>query len=160
MEDQKFDQALADEVNAALKYEREIRKYLKNPNLAQRKRLYDQIFRYREHILSRNEEKFVSRLEPDGFDAGGIHQVLTSSDIKYSPAITQKGRRISIKTETQAFVLMKNRDASVRKTAWNSLQNAFRRHESVISRLLHYNYLSCILDSRLRKFPNFINAQA
>lgn len=157
--DQAFDEALANDVNAIISHHKQISKYLQEPDLKAYSRFYTNILRYQSHVLKPKQEQLLAKLEPDGFDAGSIQQVLSSSDIKYACANTNKKRKIKIQTETQALALLKNPDRTVRKSAWHALQQAFKRYEHVFSRLLYYNYALNMVSIKQRHYRSYLQAQ-
>mgnify|MGYP002470902818 CR=1 FL=1 len=155
-----YGQKTSDYQNIILKNEKKIRSYLKDKSISEYQRAFDLIFKTKKHILSKKEEKLLTKVSRINSGFERIFDTLTDSDIKFDDAIDSKGKKIPLKTVADVSKYLKNKDRQLRKTTWINFNHAFNKFESSLTQTLYYNYLMLNTNSKLRNYKDYIDAAA
>ncbi|WEK83163.1 MAG: oligoendopeptidase F [Mycoplasma sp.] len=151
---------MADYHNVIIKNKNIIRKYLKAPDLKIYSRGFELIFRDEPHTLSPEVEKALDKASNAD---GGVYQAfvtLTDSDLKFKDALDSKKKAHPIKTATDAFIYLKNKDRTLRKNAWINFHEAYGQYENTLTQTLYYTYLKFNTDAKLYNFKDYVEASA
>lgn len=135
-----------------------IKTYLKDPDLKEYERRFNMYFRMQPHILSEIEEKLMSELSRADGGVEEVYSTIINSDIKYEPAIDKHGDKHEINTMSDAFVMMKSRDATLRMNTWINFNQAFYNFRNSLTQALFYNFLEFNTVTKIRKHKDYVNA--
>ena len=149
---------LADFDNAVIKNKKLIQSYLKDKDLSSHQRGYDLIFRLEQHILSPEIEKVLHKLSVADGGVGVAFTTLTDSDLKFRSAKDSKGKEHEIKTASDASLLLKNPDRTLRKNTWINFHSAYDQYRNTLSQTLYYTYLDFNASAKVCNFKDYIDS--
>lgn len=149
---------ISDYENRVLNNMDKIKEYIKDPELKEYERFFDMYFRMKPHILSEVEEKLMSELSRADGAIDEIYSTIINSDIKYEDATDNHGTAHPISTMSDAFVMMKSRDATLRMNTWINFNKAFYTFRNSLTQSLYYNFLEFNTHSKVRKHKDYVNA--
>ncbi|MCF0227240.1 MAG: oligoendopeptidase F family protein, partial [Malacoplasma sp.] len=135
-----------------------IQSYLKDKELTSHKRGYDLIFRSEKHILKPEIEKVLHKLSVADGGVGVAFTTLTDSDLKFKPAKDSKNKEHEIKTASDASLLLKNSDRTLRKNTWINFHSAYDQYENTLAQTLYYTYLDFNATAKVYNFKDYVDS--
>lgn len=147
-----------DFTNRVIKEKNNIRCYLENPKISDYSRAFELIFRNESHLLSEAEEKIVTQLSMPLSGYGEVFGVLSDNDLKFQDAYDSENNPHKIDNFITGYSLLRNKDRNLRKTALESLSNAFYNARNTFSKTLYYSYLSFNKVAQIKKFKDYVDA--
>ncbi len=135
-----------------------IEKYIsKNKKLEIYKKALENLFRFKEHILSEKEEKLLSDANEAFKTSSNAYDAIDNIDIKFDKVINDKGEKVDLTPYNYGgFLSSKNRD--VRKTAFESEYKYYREHINTISALYIGNVKTDSFLSKSRKYKTILES--
>lgn len=103
-----------------------------NENLRKYKFMFEEIFRYKEHILSEKEEKIVSKLSKILDSPDNIYNILTNSDMKFGYFKDKDGKNQELTESNYSKYLMSD-DRVIRKNAFDLMYKVYSNYKNTIS---------------------------
>ena len=111
----------------------------------------EQTFRYKDHILSENEEKVISSLSNVLDTPDLAYESLTDSDLKFGMIKDEDGNEVELtESNYSLFICSKNRE--VRKSAFELLYNTYSNFKNTLATTFNGN-VECLIS--LAKIKNF-----
>ena len=110
------------------------------------------LVRFRNHILSDNEEKILAMQAQVGSKAQESFGALTNVDFDFGYLIVD-GKRISLTQSTFSYFLQ-HPDRSVRKKAYHKFYNVFYKHQNVLAHLYDASVKQDIFKSKVRSYDD------
>lgn len=128
----------------------------KNSGLKEFERLLKDIYKEKEHILSKEGEKILSSLNSVMSSPEEIYSSLTDSDFKFDD-IEVNGKKTEL-TESNFSVYLKDKDREVRRQAFESLYKTYKEYKTTIASSLKNEVKKNVAVSKLRKFNSSLEA--
>ena len=109
--------------------------------------------RQKKHILSNKEEAIMAQMSELSGSTNDIFTMLNNADITFEPAEDSKGKLHEV-THGSYIKLMKNQDRVLRKSAYDSMYDSFKKQINTISTTYNYNTKSDVINARIRKYDS------
>jgi len=134
-----------------------VENYIKeNDNLKEYERMLKDIYRDKEHILSKEVETILSSYTKI-FDApDDIMGSLVDSDFKFGN-IHVDGKEIEL-TESNYSLFIRHQNRDVRKQAFTMLFEKFAEFKNTLATTLKYEVEKNVINAKVRKFKDSLNA--
>ena len=135
-----------------------IEKYIsKNKKLEIYRRALENLFRFKEHILSEKEEKILSDASEAFKTSTNAYDAIDNVDIKFDKIKNENNEEVELTPYNYGgFLSSKNRD--VRKSAFVSEYKFYREHINTISALYIGNVKTDAFISRTRKYNSILES--
>ena len=104
----------------------------KSDKLKSYKLYFDRLNRYREHYLSKEQEKIVNQLTRNYSSNSQIYDMLTDSEMKFGNIIDEDNNKIELTQSNFSKYIMSN-NRNVRKNAFNKIYKTFENYKNTIS---------------------------
>ena len=132
-----------------------IEEYLnENKKLEKYRKMFEDTFRYKSHVLSEKEEKLISDLSEVFRVPDNTYEAINNINIKFDNIKNEKGEKVPLTSSNfSSFLMSKNR--KVRKDAFNKKYKYYKEHINTISSLYIGKVKS---DSILAKVKNYDSA--
>lgn len=135
-----------------------IEKYIKeNKELEKFERTLKEIFRLKEHMLSKNEEYILSKLS-DTFNAPeDIYSKLTDVDLKFGNIIGDNGKEVEL-SESNWGSIIESRNRDVRKNAFKKFFDTYKSIINTTSEILSNEIKKKNAIASIRKYDSAMDA--
>ena len=134
-----------------------VEKYIEeNKELEQYRRLLKDIYKEKEHVLSKEVEGVLASLGSVMSSPEEIYSSLTDSDFKFDDIVVD-GKKTEL-TESNFSVYLKDKDREVRRQAFESLFKTYREYKNAIASSLKCEVEKNVAVSKLRKFNSSLEA--
>lgn len=136
--------------------ESKVRSYLEDSSISAYTKKFEAILRYKPYTLNERESQLYTLLTRQN---GGFHDVystFTNNDMEFAPALDSKNKKHIINNEADAFMLLKNKDRTLRKNAYISMYNAYFKNKETLTQLLYNNYLYLNQQAKAKNFEDYI----
>lgn len=124
--------------------------------LKEYKFLLEQIYRYKDHYLSKEIEFVLSSLSQSLSSPSSIFESLTDSDMKF-PIINVDSKEVEL-TESNYRLFLLHPDVNVRKNAFEALLTTYEHFKNTIANTYSSNALMLVKEAKLRNFNSSIEA--
>ena len=151
---------MSDYDNRVIENEEKINQYLKKPAISEYQREFDLIFRFKPHLLTKENELLMTQLSRTNGGFDDIYSTLTDNDLKFENAKNSQGQEVELTTQADVFKNLKSKDRELRKTSWLSFHHAFYNFRNTLTKALYYNYLMLNTKAKVRKFKDYIHSVA
>ena len=156
--------ALYDEYNSfanpemmTIDYEKVKEFYKELPKLKEYEFLLEEIYRYKNHILSKDLEEALSTLTNVLNSSSSIYESLTDSDMKFGFIKDEEGNDVEL-TESNYRLYLESQNRSVRKQAFEQLLTTYGSFKNTIASTFSNNVDMLIKISKLKNFNSSIEA--
>lgn len=112
----------------------------------------EKIFRYKDHILSKEEEQIISLASTAFGTPDNAFSALDNADAEFG-YITVNGKKTKL-THSNFIKLMTSKDRNIRKTVFKKYYNFFVKHNETISELYKGQIKEDTFMSKVRKFAS------
>lgn len=156
---QKFGELLAFKEPVLLKHSfSEIESfYNDNPKLKDYEIELKEIFRYKKHTLSENEEKIISGLGKTLESSEKTYEALTDTDLIHGNITDEDGNSVEL-TDSNYSKYIKSNDRRVRKEAFETLYKTYKNFQNTIASTLTGNIETNTSIARIRGYNSAIEA--
>ena len=141
-------------------------------------KIYAQYFkvllREKAHILSESEEKIIAQFSEITGATNDIFTMINDADMKFGMvrvgkeglnsganvkqrSISDEGEEVEL-THGNYIVLMESYDRRVRKSAYETLYDAYRRQRNTLATAYSYNTKTDMVSARVRRYPSSLEA--
>jgi oligoendopeptidase F len=127
------------------------------PDLRLYERVFHEIQRQKQHILSVNEEKLLAESGEISDAAGSIFGMLDNADIRFPLIKDENGEEIEL-TKGRYSRFLENQDRRVRQDAFNALYDTYAKFRNTLGATLNAAVKSDIYYARARKFESALQA--
>ena len=107
--------------------------------------------REKKHILSKKEESVLAQMGEITGATNDIFTMLNNADIKFRDAVDSKGKSHPVSHGSYGK-LMESKDRALRKSAYDSMYDAYKGLINTISTAYNYNTKTDVVTARLRSF--------
>jgi len=144
--------------NYVIKNKNKIEQYLKNKELKDYIRSFDFTFKKKDHIISENDSKLLSKLSLVNSANNSVFSTLHKDSARYNYIFrNKKGKKFVTENYGDLAKLLKNKDRKLRKNAYLALQNRYNRLTSTFCKTLYYNYLKLNTMAKIYNYKNYID---
>ena len=106
-----------------------IDKYLEEDDLKEFKRYIEKIYRYKEYILSDEEECLLSKLSKAHGNDIDTYRYLTDSDMSFGTIKDSEGNDVEL-TDTNYGIYIQSKDRNVREAAFKKLYEVYKQFKT------------------------------
>ncbi|MBO5375297.1 MAG: oligoendopeptidase F [Bacilli bacterium] len=114
-------------------------------------------FRYKKYMLSETEEKLIADLQKTFTDNETLFSNLTDSDIDFGTITDEDGNKVEL-TNTNYSKYVKSNDRRVRKEAFLTLYNVYKRFKTTLACCLEGEVKSNVTFDKIRGYENSLQA--
>lgn len=127
------------------------------PGLLEYKRMLEELFKFKDHTLSEQEEQILSSVRGAFNTPDEVYSLLTDADMKFPKTLDEDGNMIEL-TEKNYPVLLRSKDRKVRSGAFKNLLETFGKFKNTYAALLSNNVQNDNRIAHLRKYESSLQA--
>ena len=131
--------------------------YLEKPELKQYEFVFVNIFRKKIFTLTKSEEKILSSFEQTLSFPENIYDTFSNADLKFGSIKDEHGDLVEI-TDSNFSLYIKSKDRNVRKAAFDTLYNGYKKYENTISLMLSNDIKVNNTLAKLRKYNSALES--
>jgi len=131
--------------------------YKEQPKLKDYEFTLEEIYRYKKHILSEQEEAILSSFTNLINNPEETYSSLTDSDMKFGFIKDENGENVEL-TESNYKIYIESKNRDVRKQAFEKLLNTYGSLKNTISKTFSGNIEALTKLAKLKKYPNSLEA--
>ena len=110
-------------------------------------------FRLKAHVLSGSEEAILAQMSEVTGATGDIFTMLNNADLTFAPAVDAEGKEHPV-THGSYIRLMESHDRTLRKSAYESMYDSYKKLINTIATTYNYNTKTDVITARLRHFES------
>lgn len=135
-----------------------IKNFIKQePKLEQYAFLLEQIYRNKEHVLSKEEEKIISSFSNLLGSPEDVFDSLTDSDLKFGTIKNENGEDIEL-TESNYTKFIESDNREIRKNAFEKLLGTYSNYKNTIAKTFSSNVEVLTVLAKLRHYNSSLEA--
>ncbi len=127
------------------------------PDLLEYKRMLEELFKFKDHTLSEQEEQILSSVRGAFNTPDEVYSLLTDADMKFPKTLDEDGNMIEL-TEKNYPKLLRSKDRKVRSGAFKNLLETFGKFKNTYAALLSNNVQNDNRIAHLRKYESSLQA--
>ncbi len=117
----------------------------------------EDLWRRQAHTRSAEVEELLGLLAEPFAGAAATAQQLTNADFRFRPATTAEGREVPV-TQSTYGLLLTHPDRTLRRTAWESYQDAYLAHRHTLANTLATSIRQDVFLARARRHASSLEA--
>lgn len=138
--------------------EEKIKRFLaENEDLREYDFFFKELFRQKEHILSKREEQILAEIGEIAAAPQNIFGMLNNADIKFPVIRDESGEEIEV-TKGRYIRLMESPDRRVRRDAFKALYHSYENQINTIGATLSYSVKKDVFFAKIRKYRSSLEA--
>ena len=144
-------------VPSILKLDREtIDKYMEEvPKLKDYEVSINEIYRYKDHTLSDNEEKLLSSIGKIVGNSYDTYELFKDCDMTFDDIIDEDGKEVELNNSTYSLYI-ESKDRKVRKSAFKSLYKEYKKYANTFASLISTNMKELSTLAKIEKYNSAI----
>lgn len=146
-----------DSMLLSIEYERIKKMYQEYPKLKEYERYLKNSFRYKKYMLSEKEEKLLADLGKAFSDNETIFNNLTDSDMDFGTIKDEAGNTVEL-TNTNFTKYIRSKDRRVRKDAFTTLYNVYKRFRTTLAGCLEGKVKASATFEKIRGYESSLKA--
>ena len=127
--------------------------YKDNSKLLEYEKYLKDIYRYKPHTLSDEEEKLLSNLGKAFGNDIDTYSFLTDSDITFGTILDEEDKEIEL-TDTNYSIYIRSKNRRVRKDAFNRLYETYKQYKNSISSTLNGHIKQSVSLSHIKNYKS------
>ncbi len=131
--------------------------YEEEPGLKEFEIGLKEVFRYKPHTLSENEEQLISRFDKVFSRSSKTYEALTDTDMTYGQIKDENNNLVEL-TDSNYSKYIKSNDRIVRKEAFECLYKAYKQFQNTITSTYTGDIEATSSIAKIRKFNSSIEA--
>ncbi len=131
--------------------------YEEEPGLKEFEIGLKEVFRYKPHTLSENEEQLISRFDKVFSRSSKTYEALTDTDMTYGQIKDENNNLVEL-TDSNYSKYIKSNDRRVRKEAFECLYKAYKQFQNTITSTYTGDIEATSSIAKIRKFNSSIEA--
>ena len=131
--------------------------YQEEPKLLEHKFNLENIFRYKDHVLTDKEEKIISSFAQILGNSEEIYDVFTNSDMEFGFIKDENGEEIEL-TNASYSKLLKSNDRQTRKNAFKRLYEVYASYKNTIAKILSGDVKANVATSEVKHYASALEA--
>lgn len=137
--------------------EKVIRSWLEKAPLDFYKRSMEELLREKKHVLSSAEERLIGLYSDVLGGSSEIFSIMNNSDMEFDKIIDEKGKKVGL-THGNYYSFMINPDRKVRRRAFKSMFNAYKKFRNTYAATLGTTVKKHVISSQVRKYDSALQA--
>lgn len=125
----------------------------KNPDLEIYRFYLTDLFREKDHVLSKNEENIMAQMGEITGATNNIFTMLNNADLDFGTVTDGKGNETEL-THGNYILFMEDRDRNVRKQAFEKMYETYSSLINTIGSTYNFNTKTDVVTARIRKYPS------
>lgn len=117
----------------------------------------DDIYRFKKHTLSEDQEKILSNLSKCLSNPEETYEALTDSDFDYDYIIDEDGKEVKF-NESNYSIFIKSKDRNVRKKAFEMLHEKYASYKRTITSTYKGEVETNVVTAKIRNYDSAIKA--
>lgn len=117
----------------------------------------ENIYKFKNHTLDEEKEKMLSNLSKCLSNPEETYEALTDSDFEYDYITDEKGNKVKF-NESNYSLLIKSKDRSVRKRAFEMLHNKYKKYIRTITSTYKGEVETNVVLAKIRNYDSAISA--
>lgn len=117
----------------------------------------DDIYRFKKHTLSEDEEKILSNLSKCLSNPEETYEALTDSDFDYDYITDEDGKEVKF-NESNYSIFIKSKDRNVRKKAFEMLHEKYASYKRTITSTYKGEVETNVVTAKIRNYDSAIKA--
>lgn len=131
--------------------------YQEEPKLLEHKFNLENVFRYKKHVLTENEEKMISTFSQVLGNSEEIFDVFTNSDMTFGFILDEEGEEVEL-TNSSYSKLIKSKDRRVRCDTFKQLYEVYSSYKNTMAKIISGDVKSNVALSEIKKYPSALEA--
>lgn len=131
--------------------------YKDEPKLKDYKFNIDDIYRFKKHTLSEDQEKILSNLSKCLSNPEETYEALTDSDFDYDYITDEDGKEVKF-NESNYSIFIKSKDRNVRKKAFEMLHEKYASYKRTITSTYKGEVETNVVTAKIRNYDSAIKA--
>lgn len=115
------------------------------------------IYKYKNHTLSDNEEKLLAAFQKERMIASDVYETFTDSDLRFGTIIDEDGNEVRL-TDTNYSIYIKAENRSVRKSAFDTLYKTYKQYQNTFAGLYAGQIEVEKVCSKVKKYKSSLEA--
>lgn len=134
-----------------------LEEYLKDDRMKEYEKTIRDIMKEKKHILSEEIEGVLAKYSEIFSTAENAYDIFTNTEFEFEDIIDDNGNKLKMGTEIFSKYLM-NKSENVRKQAFESMYNAYKKHINTITELYLSRVKQRVISSKLRHYESSLDA--
>ena len=157
--DNDYDKVSSFMIPALLKYDySKIEEFYKvEPKLLEHRFNLENIYRFKDHVLTEHEEEMLSTLNPIFGTSEDIYDAFTNSDLSFGYIKDENNEDVEL-TESTFSKFLRSKDRRVRKDAFKKMYETYGSYKNTIAKILVGEIKSNVAVDEIRKYPSSLEA--
>lgn len=131
--------------------------YNVEPKLKEYEFLLEQIYRNKEHVLTKEEEAIISSFSNITSSPENTFEALSDSDIKFGTIMNEQGEEVEL-TESNYSRFIESDNREVRRNAFEKLLGTYSNYKNTIAKTFSGNVEVLTVLAKLRKYNSSLEA--
>lgn len=127
--------------------------YKEEPKLLEHKFNLENIYRFKEHVLTEKEEEMLSTLTQVLGTSEEIYDAFTNSDISFGYIKDENNEDVEL-TEATFSKFLRSKDRRVRRDAFKKMYETYGSYKNTIAKILVGDIKSNVAVSEIKKYPS------
>lgn len=123
------------------------------PELKVYERMFYELFRQQNHVLSKEIEGILTDVSDLSGDIANIYSMFNNADVKF-PSIKDKNEEELIVSHGRYTSLMENEDREIRKAAFSSMYSQYEQFKNTLAAAYGSNLKSSAFFAKVRKYDS------
>ncbi|MBO4991339.1 MAG: oligoendopeptidase F, partial [Firmicutes bacterium] len=119
--------------------------------------VFDELFREKEHVLSKAEENILAQMSEITSATNDIFSMINDADIKFGSIEDEDGATVEV-THGTYIGLMQSHNRRVRKEAFEHMYASYIAQKNTLAATYNYNTKTDVISARIRKYPSAMAA--
>ena len=131
--------------------------YKEEPKLLEHKFNLENIYRFKEHVLTEKEEEMLSTLTQVLGTSEEIYDAFTNSDLSFGYIKDENNEDVEL-TESTFSKFLRSKDRRVRRDAFKKMYETYGSYKNTIAKILVGDIKSNVAVSEIKKYPSSLEA--
>lgn len=131
--------------------------YKETPKLLEHKFNLENIFRYKDHVLTDKEEKIISAFSQVLGNSEEIYDVFTNSDMEFGFIKDENNEDVEL-TNSSYSKLIKSNDRRVRRDTFERLYKVYSSYKNTMAKVIAGDVKANVAISELKNYPSALEA--
>lgn len=127
--------------------------YEQEPSLRVYQRYFENIYKKKPHILSKEEERILAEVGDVTEAAGNIFSMFNNADIKFPVIEAEDGSEVEI-THARYSLLLQSKEHRVRKDAFEALYSSYEKYKNTLASMFSSNLKSEAFYAKIRNYES------
>lgn len=134
-----------------------LEEYLKDSRMKEYEKTIRDIMKEKKHILSQEAEEILAKYSEIFSTAENAYDIFTNTELEYEDIVDHNGNKLKMGSAIFSKYLM-DRSESIRKQAFESMYNAYKKHINTITELYLSRVKQRVISSKLRHYESSLDS--